>query len=204
MPPDDPIERQPPHDRRHFFRSSLSRLLGPAAEYVERRLPVKLPVISGILRPPGALPEEEFLDTCFRCGSCADRCPAHAIQRLESRNEQLTGTPYLRLDEKACGVCEDLACMKFCPSGALRLVDRAAIRIGLAKVDHASCERSSGGDCSICVDECPIGETAICLDANGRVAVTDPRASGAGCVGCGVCQEKCPVRPIRAIRVLAY
>jgi ferredoxin-type protein NapG len=204
MPSDDPIERQPPHDRRHFFRSSLARLLGPAAEYVEQRLPIKIPVTASLLRPPGALPEYEFLETCFRCGSCADRCPAQAIQRLESRDDQLTGTPYLLLDEKACVVCDDLACMRFCPSQALRLVERSAIRIGLAEVDHARCERSRDGDCTICVDACPIGETAIRIDADGRVAVVDPREAGAGCVGCGVCQERCPVRPIRAIRVFAY
>ncbi len=165
---------------------------------------MQLPSSAGVLRPPGALPEDEFLETCFRCGSCADRCPAQAIQRLESSDEQLTGTPYLLLDEKACVVCDDLACMRFCPSRALRLVDRAAIRIGLAEVDPRCCERTHGGGCMICVDECPIGGTAIGIDADGQVAVTDPREAEGGCVGCGVCQEKCPVRPVRAIRVLAY
>ena len=31
------------------------------------------------LRPPGALPEEEFLSVCIRCGRCADACPNQAI-----------------------------------------------------------------------------------------------------------------------------
>ena len=30
------------------------------------------------IRPPGALPEDDFLSTCIRCGRCGDACPARA------------------------------------------------------------------------------------------------------------------------------
>ena len=32
------------------------------------------------LRPPGALPEEQFRDTCSRCGECVRVCPAQCIR----------------------------------------------------------------------------------------------------------------------------
>ncbi|MCG8406138.1 MAG: 4Fe-4S dicluster domain-containing protein [Phycisphaerales bacterium] len=201
---EDQIENQPPHDRRHFFRSSLSRVLGPAADYLEKKLPMNLPIDETHLRPPGALPEEEFLLTCYRCGSCADHCPADAISLLEIDHEQLQGTPQIDPDRRACVMCDDLSCMKVCPSGALKLVGREEIRIGLAVADHETCIRTNGEDCTTCLDMCPLGETAIKLDAEGRVHVIDPRPTGQGCTGCGVCQEQCPTRPIRAIRVHPY
>ncbi|MFQ5411299.1 MAG: 4Fe-4S dicluster domain-containing protein [Phycisphaerae bacterium] len=201
---DEPIENQTPHDRRNFFRSSLARLLRPAADFIEKRLPTPLPVLPPALRPPGALSERSFLETCFRCGQCADNCPADAIVLWEGDDEDLRGTPYIDPDKRGCVICDELSCMKGCPSGALKRLDRLAIRIGLARVDHSLCLRSTGDDCTTCIDMCPISSTAIGLDADGRVAVVNPEKTGQGCTGCGVCQEYCPTRPKRAIRIFPY
>lgn len=200
----DSIEDQPPHGRRHFFRMGLSRLVGPAADFIERRLPIPLPVVPTHLRPPGALPEVRFLETCFRCGNCAEICPANAIVLVEGRSEDLRGTPVIEPDKQACVICDDLACMKACPSGALRLVDRLEIRIGLAQMDDDLCVRANGEACTICIDQCPLGAIAIGLDPSGRVSVIDPAATGRGCTGCGVCQQHCPTEPRKAIRVVPY
>ncbi len=200
---DKRLEDLDPHDRRGFFRAGLASILRPVAEFVEKKLPITLPVMRSHLRPPGAQPEESFLDTCFRCGSCADACPADAILLLQSLDERLRGTPYVDPDRQACVICDELACMKSCPSGALRLVDRLEIRMGLAILDHDLCVRSKDEDCRICIERCPIGEIAIRLDETGRVQVIDPSAAGHGCTGCGVCQQYCPTRPVRAIRVHA-
>src|SRR5213592_631035 len=107
----------PPHDRRRFFRASFARLLKPVSEYVEKKLPIALPVFRTVLRPPGAVGEKQFLDTCFRCGACADACPAHAIALMKDAGDELTGTPYVDPDLQACVICDELACMKVCPSG---------------------------------------------------------------------------------------
>src|SRR5689334_13925772 len=121
--PDKPIENLPPHDRRRFFTAGLARLIGSVSDVIEKRLPFELPQYRPILRPPGALPEPEFLKTCFRSGSCADACPAHAIVlRPAAAGDEQRATPYVDPDLSACVVCDELACMKACPSGALRLV----------------------------------------------------------------------------------
>lgn len=174
----------------------------PLAEYVEKKLPIDLPVVRTKLRPPGAMPEQEFLDTCYRCGKCADSCPANSISLTQSKEPRLHGTPYVDPERQACVICDDLSCMKGCLSGALTLVGRLEIRMGLALVDHGLCARSKGDNCTICIDKCPLGVTAIRLDEQGAVQVIDPRIGGTGCTGCGVCQQECPTRPIRAIRVI--
>lgn len=203
-----------PQDRRAFFRRSLSEILRPASAYIESRLPKLASIPSRPLRPPGALPEPKFLDACYRCGSCADHCPADAIALIQSDDPTLKGTPHIDPARRACVMCDDLTCMKVCPSGALTLLPRHEIRVGLAVWDEGDCLRtiapkaSAKNDadpenCQICIDTCPVGDSAIRL-TEGRIEVIDPRPIGKGCTGCGVCQEQCPTRPERAIRVRPY
>lgn len=169
-------------------------MLRPLAGYVEQRF--NLPAPRLLLRPPGALPEESFLETCYRCGNCAEVCPADAIKlHPGGRGDDAAqaGTPVIDANEAACVVCDDIACTKACPSGALfELTMPAEIHMGLAVVDHRLCVRSHGQDCRECVDKCPIGETAIAL--TGRKKQTLEVFSD-GCVGCGVCQLYCPTQP---------
>ena len=184
--------------RRQFFRESVRSVLRPLADYLDRRLGSKGSRPRAWLRPPGALAEAAFLETCFRCGNCVAACPAQAIRPLESTDDVLRNTPIIVPDLAACVVCDELACMKVCPSGALKLVDSPLlIRMGLAVVDHSVCVRSSGEDCMICVDRCPLGAQAIRVDELRRIQVLQP-----GCVGCGVCQLYCPTQP-KAITVEA-
>ena len=180
-----------PHDRRAMFRLGLKRLMEPVADYIEKRLNVPLPMYRSVLRPPGALPEKEFLDTCYRCGNCVDVCPAKAIRTMNVQEVEQTGTPYIDADLAACVVCDELSCMRSCPSGALKLVpSREEIAMGLARVDGQVCVRSHGEDCRLCVDKCPLGTTAIDIGEVGEVVVKI-----SGCVGCGVCQFYCPTTP---------
>jgi len=178
-----------PAGRREFFRHSIHGLLRPLADFLEERLPPPLP--EHILRPPGALPETRFLETCYRCGNCAAACPVNAIKLLHVRDAKRTGTPYVEPNVAACVACQEVACTKACPSGALSLItDSRQIDMGLAVVDDNLCVRSRGQDCTLCVDKCPIGRDAIRLDEAGWVYVIKE-----GCVGCGVCQLYCPTTP---------
>lgn len=179
-----------------MFRLGFRRLMEPLAQYLEERIEALLPILREELRPPGAIREKEFLATCYRCGNCVDVCPAKAIRTLSCDQVDRTGTPYIDPDLAACVVCDELACMKACPSGALKLVaDRTDINMGLAVVSHERCIRTRGEPCTACIAKCPLGEAAIRLDASGRVEVR-----AAGCVGCGACQFYCPTTP-KAITV---
>ena len=187
-------------DRRVFFKQAVSKFMQHVAGYLDEGIDDYLPTKSDsshnrlpdlpILRPPGALPETRFLETCQRCGNCVESCPAEAIHVYQSNNPDLSGTPYIDPNSQPCVVCTSLACMQVCPSGALQQLPVNQIQIGLAEVNHDTCLRIQGIDCTYCVDSCPIGETAIRLNIQNRIQVIPM-----GCVGCGVCQYECPTSP---------
>ena len=198
--------------RRDFFREGLKDLFDPFRKLVSSRIErihtsaeyfaAAEGAHSGeavergrTLRPPGAIDEEHFLDRCQRSGHCVSACPVHAIQII-TEDGPLKGTPRIEARNQACVVCDGLWCMQACPSGALVPVPREHIHMGLAEVRHDICVRTTGEECQVCVDKCPLGRRAIEIPYFGsRVEV---RAEG--CVGCGVCEMECPTEP-RAIVV---
>lgn len=150
-----------------------------------------------ILRPPGALPPGEFENVCTACGDCVQACPSNAI-KLDRDGFLADGLPYIAPQDRPCVVCDELACMKHCPPGALKLVDKLQIRMGTAKVDHALCRRTAGDDCHLCVDACPVKEQAIYVSAHtGKVRIRKN-----ACLGCGLCEYVCPT-DTRAVTVQA-
>lgn len=142
-----------------------------------------------LIRPPGALPEEEFLAACIVCQECIRVCPAHSLKpALLEGGVRSLGTPYLVPREGGCllqGTCGHL-CAQVCPVGAIQPIPQGKMRIGLAQVDRRTCLAwDQGARCLVCVEACP-AEAAI--PHQGRVVV-DPSK----CTGCGVCEQVCPV-----------
>jgi len=183
--------QEQPHGRRAMFRISFKKLMEPLAGFIEERFDVSTFVTRTVLRPPGALPEPEFLSTCYRCGNCVDVCQANAILSSKSDNVDLTGTPYIDPDIAACKMCEERACMKTCPSGALKLVDEILdLRMGYARIEPRLCLRMQGEDCHVCVDRCPVGTAALDIGDGGEIVVHESH-----CTGCGTCQMSCPAVP---------
>ena len=208
-------------ERRAFFTEGFRSLMKPFSEAVESRLdgfnraveeskrvatgsgsdlhPASFGGSAGesrLLRPPGALAEELFGDRCACSAQCVSACPVKAIRVLESDEPRLNGTPYIDPSLQACVVCDDLACMKVCPSGALQSVPRHLIHIGVAELHRDLCVRTDGEDCRECVEKCPLGTEAIDIPHQGA----DVEVKEDGCIGCGVCEMYCPTRP-RAITV---
>lgn len=147
-----------------------------------------------ILRPPGALGEDAFLDACTLCGQCAKVCPADAIL-LDPEKRKGSGAPWIDTNSRSCVMCEGLYCMDACPTGALVPTPRYEIDMGTARWAESMCVRSKGEDCTICIDHCPVGEAAIFLDGN-QIRVVE-----SACIGCGICQHDCPTDP-KAIIVI--
>ncbi len=73
------------------------------------------------VRPPGSVPEREFLQMCIRCGECFKACPNDVLQALGFQ-QGLEGlwTPHVVADWAGCeSSCN--ACGQVCPTGASAL-----------------------------------------------------------------------------------
>ncbi|MEA3489405.1 MAG: 4Fe-4S dicluster domain-containing protein [Candidatus Omnitrophota bacterium] len=162
---------------------------------------------SPVIRPPGALREDEFLSRCVRCGNCMKVCPTNGLQpAMFQAGLEGIWTPHLVPE---IGYCEYncILCGSACPTGAiprLKLEEKKKTKLGVANVDRSSCIAWVwNAECLICEEHCPVPEKAIRIkefNIGGR-SVRRPVVDPDLCIGCGICQTKCPVRPARAITV---
>ncbi|MDR0577670.1 MAG: ferredoxin-type protein NapG [Candidatus Accumulibacter sp.] len=163
------------------------------------------------LRPPGALPEDEFLAACTRCGLCVRDCPYDALRLAAPGDPVPTGTPYFIARDVPCEMCDDIPCLPNCPTGALdpKLTDIARARMGLAVlVDHETCLNFLGLRCDVCYRVCPAIGQAITLERqhnarSDRHAMLLPTVHSEHCTGCGKCEKACVLEEA-AIRVLPF
>lgn len=206
-------DRNRPTDRRGLFRDGASFLGRIAGEFMaaadEARQLVNEPAAPsapgldparGLLRPPGALAEREFLTACTRCDACIKACPEDVLFRAPERlGEKVAGTPTFNPPVKACFLCTPLHCIEACADGALLPPERPeALSMGKARIDPARCRAHQGEECRWCVDFCPYSGRAIV--ALGGIPVVRPTE----CVGCGLCEYACWQRAGRdAITTLA-
>jgi polyferredoxin len=181
-----------------------------------------------VIRPPGSVEEREFLERCVRCGECMKVCPNNALHPalFEAGIEGLW-TPILI---PRIGYCEHscVLCGQVCPTGAIQKIDEQAklgvgqppIRIGTAMFDRGRClPWAMATPCVVCEEFCPTSPKAIWVE---RVQVPKrverPGPAGAPpqmlsvevqrpyvdptlCIGCGVCENVCPVSDRPAVYV---
>ena len=199
-------------DRRRFL-SNAARAVGGCAmagaglAYLaqeSRALPVDA------LRPPGALPEKEFLSACIRCGLCVRDCPYDTLKLADLGTDgAATGTPYFVARDVPCEMCDDIPCVAACPTGALDksldVIDDAEMGVAVL-VDQENCLNFLGLRCDVCYRVCPVIDEAITLETShnarsGHHAIFAPTVHADKCTGCGKCERSC-VLPEAAIKVL--
>jgi ferredoxin-type protein NapG len=96
-------------------------------------------------------------------------------------------------------MCEDIPCVKACPTGALdhALTDINEARMGLAVlVDQETCLNFLGMRCDVCYRVCPVIDQAITLEPRhnartGRHTQFIPVVHSEHCTGCGKCEKSC-------------
>jgi ferredoxin len=129
-----------------------------------------------VVRPPGALPEPEFLRRCIKCGQCLRICPTNVLQpALWEAGIEGLWTPVLDFRAGSSG-CQYrcVACSRICPTAAIRrltldeklgtgaFADRGPVRIGAAFVDRSRClPWAFGKPCIVCEENCPVSPKAI-------------------------------------------
>jgi polyferredoxin len=161
--------------------------------------------------PPGGR-ENNLLIKCLRCGECLRTCPTNAIQfSIDEAGLEGLFTPVLNMRGGYCDFSCN-ACGQVCPVEAippLNLEEKRLQVIGKAYIIQNRCiPWSNHTDCIVCEEMCPLSEKAIVLEekmtdrGDGQfVMVKLPTVLRDLCIGCGICEYKCPLNGEAAIRV---
>ena len=181
-----------------------------------------------LIRPPGARTELDFMATCARCAQCMKVCPTNVIQpAVFDAGIEGFFTPQMDYRRGYCDwSCNE--CGKVCPTQAIRklTLDEKRLKvIGRAYIDRNTCiPWAEGRDCLVCEELCPTPDKAIIFETGtvGGQGSSGVQGGGAGqgtganaegaivklpyvvperCIGCGICEYKCPVANEVAIRV---
>ena len=169
-----------------------------------------------LIRPPGSLPEKSFLELCQRCGLCMKVCPTNVINpTLAEAGMAGFWTPHLIMTQGYCEYTCTL-CGSVCPTGAIREMGvkekiNQPVKIGSAYMDRGRCLPWSG-KCTLHrlpgslpdLTQGDLCQKGYC-DCSGRkkLKVQLPYVDLQKCIGCGICENKCPVRGLPAIRTIA-
>ncbi len=154
-----------------------------------------------LVRPPGAIPEPDFLAACTRCGLCIRSCVTHTLQPAGmDRGILLWGTPIhlMRVAgcEQQCNMCG-----RVCPTGAIRnlsLIERQHAKVGTAVIYQSRCVAWRNDQlCLLCDEACPYNAIVFhTIEGHKRPFVDESK-----CNGCGMCEHACPVEGEAAIIV---
>ncbi len=168
-----------------------------------------------LIRPPGVRetnPDVVDFTKCTRCNECIRVCPTGGLQPavFEAGLAGLGSpilTPRLGYCDYSCNACGQVCPVQAIPP--LELEQKRVAVIGLVYINENRCiPWSDHQPCLVCEEMCPLPEKAIQLEddetwgPDGQIVnVQLPHVLREICIGCGICEYKCPVSGEAAIRV---
>ncbi len=132
------------------------------------------------IRPPWALDEAAFIETCSRCDDCIKVCETGIISRGRG------GFPEVDFKRGECSFCG--ACVSACGEAAL-LRGEGAAAWSLQAVIESTCLEYRGVACRVCGEHCDARAIQFRQLVGGR---SEPRIDTARCNACGACYGVCP------------
>lgn len=154
--------------------------------------------------PPGSESIDHFTQYCTACHLCVNECPSQVLKPtwLDYGIEGVF-QPKLDFDDAFCRyLC--VRCSEVCPTGAIKpisLEEKKTLQIGRVELIFDLCiVKTDKKDCGACAEHCPT--QAVSMKPYKRYLMR-PVIDVDLCVGCGACEYICPVKPHRAIVVVA-
>jgi len=140
-------------------------------------------IIEGLMRRTYRITE-----ACTGCTGCVRLCPVSAISGEEGARHAINETRCV-----ACGVCG-----RVCQKGAVTDAEgKTCIPLQRVKWPKPVINAGLCSACSICVKDCAPGALQISLAAfRGDIRVYAELALPHKCVGCGICEQHCPLEAI--------
>ncbi len=160
-----------------------------------------------LIRPPGSIPEADFLNTCIHCGKCMKICPTNGLQPcLMDAGINGIWTPRLAARiggcEKNCNMCGQI-----CPTSAIRnlpLEEKTYAKMGTAVIDRSRCIAwEQDKVCLICDEACPYNAISSLNEDVRGTTLLRPFVDERICTGCGLCEARCPIEGRAAIEVFS-
>jgi formate hydrogenlyase subunit 6/NADH:ubiquinone oxidoreductase subunit I len=162
----------------------------------------KIPKRDHPIRPAGAKGEKNFTKHCTACQLCVSACPNDVLR--PSENWETLMQPEMSFERGYCRP-ECTRCSEVCPTGAIRLIDKAeksATQIGHAVWIQKNCIAANDKDrCDNCARHCPTGAIQMIEQKGQPFAPKIPAINTERCIGCGACEHLCPARPFSAIYI---
>lgn len=141
---------------------------------------------SAVIRPPWALAEDRFIESCSRCKQCVDKCPEKII--VKGRG----GFPEIDFSRGECSFCA--VCLDHCSDHALdRNTENDASPWTIKALVGDTCLALQGVVCVTCKEQCDARAIEM---KHQRGAVAIPFIDNFLCTGCGACYQPCPVNAI--------
>jgi ferredoxin len=200
--------------RRYVITSAIAGLIVPPLLSITPTRKLKKGTgINFLIRPPGAAEETEFIEKCIKCTECMMVCPTGGLQPdLAMGGLESIYSPVL---VPRIGYCEYLCtlCGQVCPTDAIReltIGEKRETVIGKAYIDTDRClPWAHNINCMVCEEHCPTSDKAIKFNMGGENEISSRDGSPLKkpyvvydlCVGCGICENKCPVGGRSAIIV---
>lgn len=154
--------------------------------------------------PPGSLNIERFKDLCTGCHICVVQCPTQILKPagVEFGLGYML-KPYVSYDKNYCNYSCTI-CSEVCPTDAIKPItveEKKVTQTGIANFYIDKCiVKTDKNDCGACSEHCP-SQAVHMVPYEGTLTI--PKVEPELCIGCGGCESICPVRPERAIVVIA-
>jgi len=199
-----PYRSKPDYSRRHFVQTAFGSVaaLGLISIGLKNRSQKHQTI-----RPPGAVEEDLFLDRCIRCMECVRMCQSNGACLQPGGIHSSLLELWAPVAVMRTGYCEFNCslCGEVCPTDAilpLPLEVKQLTPMGLAYFDKDICiPYAQNTDCLVCEEHCPTTpEKAIQFQIKEAVLkdgstslVKYPYVTKELCIGCGICENKCPL-----------